>query len=150
MSINKLINKINWRTTAPITTMNIGYENDKPIPVPKEVLSYKLNIKKGDRVVLVYYNSQPAITCQVMGKTILDLFKSINSGMKSKISPNNTDQQVVYGIIGNFIKSSDRLRLIKLYETNKLTPYDLVIDNYDFYEGNLKKTNGIWTYAVGS
>lgn len=147
-------NNIHWRVTDPISAMNIGYDkNDVSIPVPKEILGQELNIKSKDRITLIYSrgSSIPFITFPITGKTVKDLFKSLSKGMKTIIIPNNQITFGIYDIISNFIRSADRVRLISLYETKKLTPYHLIRDNYDFYEGNLKRNrNGIWTYGVGS
>ena len=147
-------NSIHWRITEPITQMNIGYDkNDNPIPVPKEILDQKLNIKTKDRITLIYSrgSSKPFITFPIVGKTVKDLFKSLSKGMKTVIIPNSCITFGIYDIISNFIRPVDRLRLINLYETKKLTPYHLLRDNYEFYEGNLKRgSDGIWTYGVGS
>lgn len=144
------INKINWRITDPITKINMGYKNDKEIPIPNDILDYKLNITKGDKVVLVYYDTEPVITFPISGKTVKDLFMSIEKGMKTIIK-NTENTEIIYKIVSKFIHPKKRFELIKLYETNKLTPYKLVRDNYDFYEGNLKRNrNGIWTYGVGN
>jgi hypothetical protein len=145
------VNDIQWRTTNPVSSMNIGWDSDdKPIPVPKYLLTKKLKIRKNDRVVLVYHNSKPIITAPIVGYTVKDLFQSINKGMKMIIKPDRDNVENVYSIISRFVPKR-RSILIDLFEKNKLTPYHLVRDNYDFYEGNLKRErNGIWTYAVGS
>lgn len=143
------IDNIQWRTTDPISTMNIGYDDDdKRIPVPKELLEQKLKIKKNDRVVLVYNRSVPIITAPIIGSTVKDLFKSINKGMHKIIQHDNVEN--IYSLISRYVPKK-RFELITLFEQHKLTPYHLVRNNYDFYEGNLRRNNsGIWTYAVGS
>lgn len=143
-------NDIQWITTNPVSSVNVGYENDKPIPVPKYLLAKKLKIRKNDRIVLVYHDSRPVITAPIIGDTVKDLFQSISKGMKIIIKPDRDNVENVYSIISRFIPKR-RSILVDLFEKNKLTPYHLVRDNYDFYEGNLKRNrNGVWTYAVGS
>lgn len=145
------VNDIQWRTTNPVSSMNVGWdENERPIPVPKYLLTKKLKIKKNDRIVLVYHNSQPVITAPIIGDTVKDLFQSISKGMKMTIKPDRDNVENVYSIISRFVPKR-RSILVDLFEKNKLTPYHLVRDNYDFYEGNLKRNrSGVWTYAVGS
>lgn len=145
------VNDIQWRTTNPISSMNIGWDNnDNPIPVPKHLLVKKLNIKKNDRIVLVYHDSKPVISAPIIGDTVKDLFQSISKGMNTVIRPDKNNVEQVYSIISRFVPRRRHI-LINLFEENKLTPYHLVRDNYDFYEGNLKRErNGIWTYGVGS
>jgi hypothetical protein len=151
---------IMWRTTNPVNSAHMGFrgDTDDRIPVPADVWNAKLPVRKGDRVALVFFDGAPAVTAPVKGGTVRDMFDSIAAGMQKRI---DADQfRTAYAAIGAFLVTKPRtgilqgkslvVQLVEKLEAGTLTPYDLVRDNYDFYEGNLSRTDGIWTYAVGS
>jgi hypothetical protein len=149
---HNLINKISWSINRPVNTATFGYDDsNKPIPIPTNVWKTQIGIRKGDRVVLVYHNREPQLLAPVRGKTLRDLFESIERGMKARL--NCTDDETtskVYPVISRWYRSKDRLRLVNQFEKGKLTAGELCGD-YVFFDGNLKRENGgIWTYALGN
>lgn len=145
---NNKINSINWMITKPMIYANIGYDNKRPIPIPKDLLDSKLGIRKGERVALIWDDVLPCIVTPVYGNTLRSMFKSIESGMNRILLQD--ERREVYVIISRFIHSKDRIRLVKKFEDNKLTPKDICGD-YAFFEGNLKREKGgLWTFAIGN
>ncbi len=145
-----MISHIGWMMDKPLSKASYGYdENDKPIPIPDEVLKIPLKIRRNDRVGLVWNEGEAILTAPLRGKTVKDFLKCIESGMKSKIELSEAEN--IYKVVGTFFRSEDRLRLITAFEKGKLTPGEIIHDNYCFFEGNIKRErNGIWIYGVGS
>jgi hypothetical protein len=146
------IKKISWCINKPANTATFGYdESNKPIPIPANVWNMQIGIRKGDRVVLVYHNREPQLLAPVCGKTLRDLFESIERGMKARL--NCADDEIVsqvYPVISRWYRGKDRLQLVNKFEKSKLTAGDLCGD-YVFFDGNLTRENsGIWTYALGN
>ena len=155
-----MINKISWCINKPVNTATFGYdESNKPIPIPASVWNTPIGIRKGDRVVLVYHNREPQLLAPIRGtarsaasgKTLRDLFESIERGMKTRLNPAD-DETVhqVYPVISRWYRGKDRLQLVSKFEKGKLTAGELCGD-YVFFDGNLtREKGGIWTYSLGN
>lgn len=169
-----LIDSISWRTTDPVSDAHAGYVSgtDDTIPVPPEAWKTKLAVRKGDTVALAwdYDGREPAIVAPVKGTTLLDMFKSIEAGMRAPIKVDQFAK--AYKLIGDSRlarpqppggrskRTTKRTRwspmstvadLVRKLELRQLTPYELIRDGYDFWEGNLKRErSGVWTYGLGS
>lgn len=147
----KLDSKISWRITTPVSEMEMYDDNDKKIKIPKWYMESKLNIKDGDEVALLWYDSKLTYSYPVRGSTRLAIYKAIEKGMNSVIKYNKDPdlQSRIYEKIGSFSKESTKKKLMNKFENGELTPRDLV-GQYDFYEGRLRRKNGIWIYGIGS
>lgn len=145
---------VKWRITRPVNTANLGYdEADKPIPVPASMWAQKLpRAKTGQKVALLYDESRPVWTTELRGgNTLKHFFQSISDGLRVPFdSRDDRHRNVAYYLIAKRLHSHDRKRLIALLESNKLTPWHIVNDNYDFFEGHIKYAGGVWVYATGS
>ena len=142
---------ISWKLSQPFSTARF-YEAElgRFVPIPKEMLAIKLAVRKGDRIALLYNNDKVVLTAPITGgKTLKDVLHSLEKGMQTPLTTRH-QIQVAYQMIGYFFKPSDRLRLVKRLEQKKLTPADLVKDNYEFFEGDLRRKGNTWIYAVGS
>lgn len=127
--------------------------SDGETPLTSMELSAKMpGIRRGDKVALLYYDGVPVVTCLVKGSSLRDMLTSIYNGVRMKLDPSDVSQRhIIYQKISTFRNSRDRVRLMKLYESGKCRVYDLILNNYDFCDGNFKRSrNGIWTYSVGS
>lgn len=144
-------NEISWRITSSLDTLCIGYDKcDNRIPVPQKILDMKLEIKEGDRVALAYCDDVPMITVPIHGNTVYDFFKSIYDGVHQKLEKNTLNDVTIPCIISKFLDTKRILELTKLYNNNLLTPYDLIYNNYDFFDGNIQRmSNGVWEFAIG-
>ena len=142
---------ISWKLSQPFSTARL-YEAElgRFVPFSKDILAINMGVRKGDRIALLYNNDEVLLTAPIKGgQTLHDVLRSLEKGMQTPLTTLN-QIQVAYQMIGYFFKPSDRLRLVKRLEQKKLTPGDLVKDNYEFFEGNLRRTGNIWIYAVGS
>lgn len=144
------LKNITWSLRQPLNEAQY-YKNDPdPMSVPVSVWNTKLNIRKNDKVAVLYDDEEPVIFEPIRGSTIGSLFAALDRGL-NKIIPNNRDNtKIVYSSIGNWLKSKDRLELAKLFERNKLTPRNLLGD-HDFYNGSMQRDNGgVWNYYLES
>jgi hypothetical protein len=130
-----------WTITEPVSTAVIEVD-DEYLPVPKEILNKKKNVKPGDRIVLVKARIGE-ITAPAYGSTVKSLLMSIERGMDKYITE-STDSKIVYDAIMMF-RLDYVTKLLKKYKNGKLKPSDLVGDHY-FFGGGLRRKNGIWTY----
>jgi hypothetical protein len=99
----------------------------------------------------LYHDSEPVITEPVTGSTLLSILKAIERGVNRRINP-NTDfdqKEKIYQRISGFFKSRMRLELTKKYESGILKIKELLGDHV-WYEGGLRRKNGIWLYGLGS
>lgn len=145
---------VNWRITRPVNTANLGYdEADNPIPIPASMWAKRLpRAKTGQKVALLYDESHPVWTTELRGgSTLRHFFQSISDGMHVPFDSGDVrHRSVAYYLIAKRLHSRDRKRLIGLFENDRLTPWHIVNDNYDFFEGHVKYEGGVWVYATGS
>lgn len=130
-----------WTITEPVSTAVIEVDGEY-LPVPKEILSKKKDVKPGDRILLVSTRIGE-ITTPAYGSTVKSLLMSIERGMNKYITE-ATDSKLVYDAIMMF-RQDYVTKLLKKYKNGKLKPSDLVGDHY-FFEGNLRRKNGVWRY----
>lgn len=72
--------------------------------------------------------------------------KALERGYNKIIKVSLDNNKIVYNIIGMFLKSADRIRLVEKYENNELIPKDLIGEKY-LYCGHLKKIGKTWIYC---
>lgn len=146
--MHKQINKISWTITRPFTTAVIIPTDEQ---IPSSLLNYKLPVRSGDTISLVYNNNESILTERISGSTFKSVMTSLQRGLQKNIPTGDSDtREKVYQRIAMFIRPKDRLRLINLFEKGKLKPVDL-LGNHIFFEGGLRRgKEGIWTYALGS
>lgn len=129
-----------WRMTLPLSVAA------KEFP---EEFKKRVTVRKRDRIALVYDNGKPVLTAPATGSTYGQVLRSLEKGLGKPLT--TEDVYAVYVVISRFFHRADRLRLIKKFESGKLTARDLIRDNYEFFEGNLKRgKGGVWVYASGS
>ncbi len=123
----------------------------------KKALNKKYNVKKGDRVCLVYNDGKPTkITTKISGNTLKSILTSIDKGMRRPLKNVNYDPSTgisvesIYNIISGFVNPEDRIRLINAFEYGELTPVQLIGDHKFFEDGLRRERNGVWTYGSGS
>ena len=143
------LNLIEWNVSESLKKAYI-HENNDNITL-KSILDVEMNVKPGDKVCVVYLQGQSkpsSIVSNIKGTKLIHILKSIESGMNKTIQITNKNNKIVYGIASTFYSSTDRLKIISLYENKKLKPKDLLGD-YVHYSGNLiRNKNGIWTFNL--
>lgn len=151
LPLAKQLNLIGWRTTDPTSSANLGWDaDDKPIPVPKELLDYQPGFRAGDRAAIAWpYEGDGAgpFTVPITGKTILALFKSIERGMRQKIKVTKENTAFMESWLP---RHSDGAKFSKMYAAGTLTPFDFIRDAYDFWEGGLQRDGKVWGFGLGS
>jgi len=139
---------ISWSITKPISSACVYDEEDNPKPISKEIFNTEIGIRKGDKLVILEYNDEPILTEIIRGKTLKNLFMTMEKGM-AKILQNTTDNAaIVYPRIAQFLKPLHRLQLSKKFEENKLCVKDLAGDHI-YYEGCSRKGK-LWYFSLGS
>ena len=152
-----LYTNIDWEISLPVkfikfTNANTNTNTNTNTNI-NNFLNQKIKIGKNDKISLVFIDNLnikelPNIYIDIKGDTLKDLLKSIEKGMDTKIK-NNVETNFIYNSISGFTDSKMRLRLINLYEHNKLKPKDLLGDHI-FFAGIKRLKNGIWIINLDS
>lgn len=142
---------ISWKLSKPLSTAKLfDPANDTFVNIPDDLWKQKVAVRKGDHVALLYSGEGTVLlTAPIHGSTLHHVLRTIEKGMHKPLTT-QSEIEVAYRMIGWFLRSSDRRKLVKKLEQKKLTPADLVQDNYEFFEGHLRRKGNVWIYAVGS
>jgi hypothetical protein len=145
--------KVSWALTRPLKTMTVFLPDDTFGPVPKEYFDRKLPIKSADTIVVLCIRNHAPITAPIKGKTVHNVFKSLERGLHIKMRSSTDDvfrRIAVYSRIADFVDAKMRKSLTKKYEAGSLRPIDLLGDHV-YYEGGLRRgKGGVWRYGLGS
>ena len=114
-------NDILWNLNEPLSQAYMNdYDDDTGEPITKKIPTSILNIKKnvnaGDTVCILNNDKEPVITEKITGKTIKVILKALEHGYNKIIEVSLDNNKIVYNIIGMFLKSADRIRLVEKYE----------------------------------
>jgi hypothetical protein len=132
--------------------------------VPKDILSAKLPIEKGDMAVLVWCPgrldapafgvdlSASAASKKSKGRpfTFKDLLHAIEIGVSAPISnKTSSNTHMVYDVIGGFLRPAHRVELVRKFEGSELVVRDLLDPIDAFFMGGLERhADGIWTFTT--
>jgi hypothetical protein len=166
-----LFNSIEWditETARNLSTTGLkGAKYDFRHQKTKKLMDTKVTeLKRGDKITILTYQDEnpnvdpvPVITYKLRTQLedevmVSDVIASIDLGFKKKIKRPKGDRylylengmdknEYIYSRISRFKSSSTRLRLITLYESNKLTPRDLCTNPDEEHE---RFFSGLWKY----
>ncbi len=158
-----IFNSIVWTVTDPLEEIEIHNEDGENYKFHHKKTQRLLNkrvfgIEPGDRVVILvtenkkdfHNNVKPVVSSEIRksGKyfTVLDAMKAIHEGFHKKIPHARLNDnyylqgsikrnQYIYSQIGEFNCSDHRVKLIKKYESDKLSPADLIDGEFTRFEG---------------
>lgn len=166
------LNNISWQLGDDLDKVKYFLRKEnKLIKIPKEIWTEKLPIKKGDKVAIWYedlpnyeYKMIPETAEPIQGNTIGALITAYNKGSKRIIpAPVRSDlstwyfnpkerkfpiPRIIYEKIADFYDQENRRRLVKLYESGKLTHKKMY--SCPYFEGAKRGSKGIWEISVGT
>lgn len=146
---------LSWDVTKPISSIKIyDDETGKFSTVSRSELSKKISVRKNDVVGYWYRgNLIEWLTEPVQGDTLRDLLKAYSRLVNRALRSGSLDMASwVYTRIGDFIHKKDRIRLARLYESNKLKLADLMGDHVCYEGYNVVKCGKrrVWVISLGS
>jgi len=139
---NRDINSIAWIITEPAeTACFLDSRGIDELPLPDRVVGFDLAPAAGDRIAL--FGNESRLTVPFQGTTVGDFMTSIERGMRLPATDRCVDERIE--MFGDVYIEDLRWR----QSTGRLVYADLVGDHY-FFEGRLRRADGVWTYAAGS
>lgn len=173
----KAFDDLSWNIYQPLSSIRVfDRENNKLVPITKDIMETKVPIKPGDRIVIIRFRTSydkkckeiPVLTEPIRGNTVKAIMKALERGLHKPITSGKrglrnsfyfepsrqkncsfpTKNEVVYSKIARYIDSHTRLKLIKKYENGTLKPFELYGD-YRYFEGIKRKGNYLY-FGVGS
>lgn len=152
----ELMNNMRWKITEPFESIRL-LQNNNLIPIPTNIFNLKLPIQIGDRVTLLFdIHGEAALTAPIIGNTIGEFLQSLYRSLITPIDVDSNNQEIqnILNCINHMPNSWKKHQYLYKIAYNTLTPLYLLQtgNNGDhvFFEGNLRRNNGIWTYSTGS
>ena len=165
---------LSWNIDKPMSAIKKWNRDTSEHESAKDVLKQKVNIKKGDRIVILRYDQDgkeiPVLTELVRGKTVESVMKSLHRGLNRYLKSGNRGygntgkgeyyfeknqkypfpekNEVVYHKISGYFDTNNRLDVVIKFEKGTLKPYELYGD-HKYFEGFRRKGNLLY-FVVGS
>ncbi len=153
-NFNNIIKNVSWTLSQlPSEAQMYKVYEDNYESLSDNILNLQLpysSITK--KIEVLHLNGKTILTTPFNGTTFRQWMNSLYEGLHKPIKTEDlTSEQLtdMYVLASRFIRKEDRELLIHKLENNELKPIELSGD-YIYFEGNLRRKNNTWVYAIGS